>query len=65
LTDFRKILKFNENLFSGTRFVPCRQMDGRTDRETARHNEANSHLSLVCQTPKKLDDKKKFKTECR
>jgi hypothetical protein len=43
---------------SGRRVVPCRQTDGRTDRQTARHNEANSGLSLVCETPKKLDDEK-------
>ena len=36
-TDFQKVLKFHENPFSGSRVVPCGQMD--------RHDEANSGFS--------------------
>jgi hypothetical protein len=30
LTDFRKIFKFHENPYSGSRVVPCGRTDGRT-----------------------------------
>jgi len=45
--DIRKISKyqFNENLFSGSRVVPC----GRTDR----HEEGNSHFPKFCERKKK------------
>jgi hypothetical protein len=44
-TDFRKIIKFHENLSSGSRIVPR----GRADGQTVRHDEAKA--------PKKsLDD---------
>ena len=33
-------------------FLAGRQTEGRTDRQTARHNKVNSRLSLVCETPK-------------
>jgi hypothetical protein len=37
-TDFRKILKFHENLSSGSRVVPCGQMDEQMER----HDKVNA-----------------------
>jgi hypothetical protein len=37
-------IKFHENLSSGSRVVPCGQTDGSMDRQTDRHDEANSHF---------------------
>jgi len=39
-TDFLKILKFRENPSSGSRFVPCGQLDGRTDRQIGRSQQS-------------------------
>ena len=49
--DFLKTLKFRENPSSGSRFVPCGQLDGRTDR----HYEANSRFSQFCEGSLKWD----------
>ena len=38
-------IKFQENPFSETRVIPC----GRTDKQTDRHDEANSRLSQLCE----------------
>jgi hypothetical protein len=42
-TDFRKILKFHENLFSESRVVPC----GRTDGRAGKHDEAISRFTQL------------------
>ena len=48
-------MKFNESLSSGSEVVPCgktnTQTDGRTDRLTDRHNEANCRFSQFFESP--------------
>ena len=48
---FRKILKFHENPSSlGVElFHSKRLMDGQTDRQTDRHDEANNYFSQFCE----------------
>ena len=51
---FKKIdFRFYENPSSGGRVVPCGQMDGRTDRKTDGHDEANSCFLQFANGPKK------------
>jgi len=38
----KKIIKFQENPFSGSRVVSCGRTQ--TDKQTDRHDEANSHF---------------------
>jgi len=43
-------MKFHEHLSSGSRVVPCGQMDGHTDG----HDEANSSFLQCCERAYKL-----------
>jgi len=42
-------IKFNENVFSGSRIYSCGQTDTQTDRQTDRHDEAKSRFSQFCE----------------
>ena len=42
-------ITFHENPYSESRVVVGGQMDGRTDRQTDRHDEANSPFSQFCE----------------
>ena len=43
-------MKFNETPSFGSRNVPCGRTDTLTDRETDKHDEANSRFSQCCQS---------------
>jgi hypothetical protein len=46
-------IKFYENQSSGSRYIPCRQLDGWTDIQPDGHEEANSHNSQFCKSDSK------------
>jgi len=51
-------MKFQENMSSGSRAVPC----GQTDGQTHRHNGANSRFSKFCERAQKADNVLKSST---
>jgi len=42
-------IKFLENQSTGSRVIPCGHTDGRAERRTSRHDEANSRFSQLCE----------------
>jgi len=50
-TKFRKIsnIKFHKNSSRGSRVIPCGRADRNMDRQTDRHDKANTRFSQFCE----------------